>query len=366
MNVKVTQENLHNALTSVSRVASQRSALPILSNILLHTEDKSLFLTATNLEIAIRVRVAGKVEKDGRLAVPARLLNDFISSLPKGTLSLAKTKQFSLKVSMKNYESTINGFDPEEYPSIPAKAAGEMIKVESTKLKQALQQTTLAASTDEARQTLTGVYIHTANDHLYMVATDSYRLAEKKLAANKKSLSHNVPATTMQEVLRNLTDSSEEKVEITLSENQAVFDIGPAVIISRLIDGKYPDYKQIIPASSETTAEVDREEFIAVVRVASLFAKESAGSITLKVQEDAQEISVEAVASQVGENTSSTPATVHGDGEVSLNSRYLLDALQVMTSEKVVFSLSGRHNPCVLKPLEKPADYLHLIMPLKS
>ena len=267
---------------------------------------------------------------------------------------------------MKNYESVINGADPEEYPSIPDKAAGEVIKIDPAKLKQALTQTVLAASTDEARQTLTGVYIHSNSDGLYMVATDSYRLAEKKLAGTKKEINHNIPVTTMQEVLRNISDTDDEKVEMTLSENQAVFAIGPAVIISRLIDGKYPDYKQIIPKESEVTAEVDREEFIAVVRVASLFAKESAGSVTLRIQEDSQEISVEAVASQVGENTSSTPAKVQGSGELSLNSRYLIDALQVMTSEKVVFSVSGRHNPCVLEPLEKPVDYLHLIMPLKK
>jgi DNA polymerase-3 subunit beta len=145
-----------------------------------------------------------------------------------------------------------------------------------------------------------------------------------------------------------------------------VFVLGPVVIISRLIDGKYPDYRQIIPKESEVVAEVNREEFISVVRVASLFAKESAGSIMIRVQEESQDISVEAVASQVGENTSSTAATVRGSGEVSLNSRYLIDALQVMTSEKVSFKLSGRHNPCVLQPSEKSADYLHLIMPLKS
>lgn len=366
MNVKVTQENLHKALSSVSRVASQRGALPILSNILLHTEDKSLFLTATNLELAVRVRVAGKVQKDGRLAVPARLLNDFISSLPGGTISLSQTKQHALKVSMKNYESVINGADPEEYPSIPARAPGETIILSAAKLKQALQQITLAASTDEARQTLTGVYIHSNKDGLYMVATDSYRLAEKKLSATAKNVNHNVPAATMQEVLRNLSDSKDEKAEITLNENQAVFSIDTTVIISRLIDGKYPDYKQIIPAQSDVVAEVDREELLAVVRVASLFAKESAGSVTINIQEDSQQISVEAVASQVGENTSSTPAKVEGSGEVSLNSRYLIDALQVMTGQKVSFMISGKHSPCVLRPLDKSADYLHLIMPLKS
>jgi len=364
MKIKVTQENLSAALSAVSRVASGRSALPILSNILLHTEDKALFLTATNLELAVRARVGGKVEKSGKLAIPARLLNDFVSSLPKGTLTLEQTKKQALKVTAEHHESTINGADPEEFPSIPDEVPGQTISIETNKLKEALQQTTLAASADEARQVLTGVYVHSEDDGTYIVATDSYRLAEKKMGAAKKDVSHNIPATSMQEVLRNL-DGSDGKVEINLSENQAVFTIGQVVIISRLIDGKYPDYRQIIPKSAEATASIEKEELLSVVKVASLFARESAGSVLVRLSEEDQTISVESIASQTGENISTTSAKVEGSGEASLNSRYLMDALQVTDGKEVKFQLSGKHSPCVVRPNDKD-DYTHLVMPLKS
>lgn len=363
MKVRVTQEKLNSALGAVSRVAAQRSALPILSNILLHTENKALYLTATNLELAITARAGGKVDKSGQLAIPARLLTDFIGSLPSGDLVLEQDKKHALKVTAENYDSTINGADPEEYPSIPEEVAGETLTLPAAQLKTALQQTVLAASNDEARQVLTGVYIHSENDGVYIVATDSYRLAEKKIEAKAKQFAHNIPALTMQEVLRNIGD--QENVAINLSENQAVFRLGDVTIISRLIDGKYPDYRQIIPKESSATAEVDREELLSITKVAGLFARESAGSVIVKVDEADQAISVESIASQTGENTSTTPAKVKGSGEASLNSRYFVDALQAMTSEKVKFQLSGKHSPCVLKPDSKD-NYTHLIMPLKS
>jgi len=364
MKIRVTQENLSAALSAVSRVASGRSALPILSNILIHTEDKALYLTATNLEIAIKARVGGKVEKSGRLAIPARLLNDFVSSLPRGELMLEQTKKHALKVTAEHHESTINGADPEEFPSIPDEVPGETLSLDGAKLKEALQQTIMAASADEARQVLTGVFLHSEGVESYVVATDSYRLAEKKLDAGKVEMAHNVPASAMQEVLRNL-DNNEEKVMLNLSENQAVFTLGTVVIISRLIDGKYPDYKQIIPKSAEATAEIEKEELISIVRVAGLFARESAGSVVVRVSEEDQKISVEAIASQTGENMSTAEAKVTGEGEASLNSRYLLDALQAMDSNKVEFQLSGKHSPCVIRPIGTK-DYTHLVMPLKS
>ena len=173
------------------------------------------------------------------------------------------------------------------------------------------------------------------------------------------------PATTMQEVLRNLPDT-EEKTEVVLSANQAVFKIGQTVVISRLIDGKYPDYRQIIPTASEAEAELDKDEFLSIVRVASLFARESAGSIMVSLSEQDGQVRVTTVASQAGENTSTATAKVKGDGEVALNARYLIEALQTIDGESVIFKISGKHSPCILRPNEKTPDYTHLIMPLKS
>lgn len=367
MRLKVTQRNLHKALSVVSRVAASRSTLPILSNILIKAEKSTVTLAATNLEIAITVSVPGKIEEEGSITVPARLMNDFVSSLPDETIDLSLENQ-SLKIKTEKYKSTINGVSAEEFPSLPEIKETKVQKIKSPVLKKALQQTIMAASSNEARQVLTGIYVHSYEDRLFFAATDSYRLAEKDVLEFKqdKEVKLIVPATALQEVLRILDDSDEE-IEFVYDEGQIMFKLGEVELISRLIDGNYPDYRQLIPKESDISFTIKRSDFIDITKVSSLFARESAGSITLQVSEGSQEISIRSIASQVGDNTSKAQAEVTGDGEVTLNSRYLLDALNAFNSEHVSFSFSGKISPCIIRAAgEKTNDYLHIVMPLRS
>ena len=366
MKLAVTQENLSKGLGLVGRVAGgSRTSLPVLQNVLITAENNSLRLSATNLEIAMRLTVGAKVEQEGTITVPARLAQDFVSSLPSGTINL-KLDGTRLEVETDNYRSVLNGVPSDEFPAIPEISSSNQLTVDAAVLKDAIGQVVIAASHDETRPVLTGVWLHTFEKFLYLVATDSYRLAERKLVATEDEVDLLIPVTAMQDVLRIISEA-EEEVTILYDEQQVCFKIGNVELTSRLIEGKYPDYRQLIPKKTEISASLSRQDLINITKVSSLFARESAGSVTLELNEGDQSLAIRSVASQVGENSAKATALVEGELEVALNSRYLLDALGVIDESEVVFACDGKTSPCILRPGGKnPTTYTHIIMPLRS
>lgn len=363
MKLQVTQENLSRALSNVARVASTRNALPILSNVLIKTIDNRVCIAATNLNIAITHFIGSKVKEEGSITVPARLMQDFVSSLPQGVIDI-QVDETKLKIKADQYKSTINGALADDYPVMPQIKNGTSWNVTATALKKALQQVVLAASNDEARPILTSVYFHTEKGSLFVAATDSYRLAERKIIDLKQDVKLLVPASAMQDLLRIINDY-EDDVVVTHDEQQVLFTVGDVELVTRLIDGNYPDYRKLIPASFSTSATLPKSELVNITKVSSLFARESAGSITLELDEDEKKVSIRSIASQLGENTATATAKVTGTSGITLNSRYLLDALAVIGDQEVNLAFNGKLEPCVLRGTEEK-DYLHLIMPLKS
>jgi DNA polymerase-3 subunit beta len=363
MKLQVTQENLSKALGSVARVASSRGTLPILSNVLLKTVDGRLSIAATNLDIAITHYIGSKVSDEGAITVPARLMQDFVGSLPSGVIEL-KLEDLKLHIQAEKYNSVINGVSAEDYPVMPAISDGQSWKIPGKLLKQALQQVVIAASSDEARPVLTGVYWHTHEGKLYMVATDSYRLAEKSLINMKEDVDLLIPASALQDLLRLLGDY-EDEVTVTHDDQQVLFQVGDVELVTRLIEGKYPDYRKLIPRSFASDATLKKAELTNITKVSSLFARESAGSVTINLDASDQLVSIRSIASQIGENTASASATITNEGSITLNSRYILDALHALGGEDVQISFNGKLEPCVLAD-PKAGDYLHVVMPLKS
>jgi DNA polymerase-3 subunit beta len=198
-----------------------------------------------------------------------------------------------------------------------------------------------------------------------LAATDGYRLSEKRLVATKSEVQAIIPTSTLQEVLRTLNEDINE-VEVLFDESQVRFRMNDTEITSRLIDGNLPDYRQLIPASSETVITIPRNEFAQITKVAGLFARESGGSVTITADADKNKLSLHSVASELGENTSEADAEVAADGQVTLNSRYLTEALGVVDADSVEFRFSGKLSPCVLSAATADSDYQHIIMPLKS
>lgn len=366
MKLQVTQENLSKALNNVAKIATTRNTLPILSNVLLKTVDNRLCVAATDLNIAITQYIGSKVTEEGSITVPARLTQDFISSLPPGTIEL-KLEETKLKISTDQHRSTINGTSSEDYPVMPKIKNGQKWKTNSEALKKALNQTIIAASNDEARPVLTGVNFHSENKKLFLVATDSYRLAEKLLSEAKDDIDVLVPASSLQDLLRVL-DTASEEVEITSDEQQILFKTGDTELVTRLIDGKFPDYKRLIPAKFETSAILSRSELANITKVSSLFARETGGSVALEVDSDKKEINMSSMASQVGENSANAAAKeTKGSGKITLNSRFIIDALNAIDSEEIFIGFNQKLEPFIIKKAnEKEDDYKHIIMPLKS
>ena len=367
MELSVMQENLSRALGAASRVASTKTQLPILGNILLRTDGHRLMVAATNLEIATTQHIGAKIAGNGAITIPARLITEFVSNLPKTTVKL-KVDDNKLHIKADGYKSTINGTLADDFPELPTineKTAVSFV-INTADLKQAIGQTILTASSDTTRPVLTGVYWHSHEGFLYLAATDGYRLSERKLVATKSDVAAIIPTTTLQEVLRAINDEINE-VEVLFDDSQVRFRMGDAEITSRLIDGNFPDYRQLIPPSSETNITLSRTDFAQITKVAGLFARESGGSVTITADADKSKLSLHSVASELGENTSETAAEITADGQVTLNSRYLTEALGVIDGESVVFRFSGKLSPCVLSPNQKDGgDYQHIIMPLKS
>lgn len=363
MKLQVTQENLSKALGNVSRVANTRGTLPILSNVLLKTVGNRLSIAATNLDIAITHYIGSKVSEEGSITVPARLMQDFVGSLPGGVIDLS-LDDYKLDIKTDKYQSVINGVSAEDYPVVPAITDGKSWKVSAKVLKSGLQQVVMAASNDEARPVLTGVFMHSHDGALFMVATDSYRLAEKRLMKTTEDIKLLIPATALQDLLRILGEYDAD-VEVTHDDQQVLFKVGDVELVTRLIEGNYPDYRKLIPAAFASSAKLKRTDLTNITKVSSLFARESAGSVTINLEEKSSQVSIRSVASQLGENTSSAVADVQGDGSITLNSRYILDALHALNGEDVTFSFNGKLEPTVLAD-PKADDYLHVIMPLKS
>lgn len=366
MELTVTQENLNKALSAVGRVASTKTQLPILSNILLRTDGNRLLVAATNLEIASTQYIGAKISKPGAITIPAKLITEFISNLPKDSIEL-KVVNDNLHIKSGSYTSTINGFIADDFPELPTINESSSIRysINIDDFKQAVSQTIITTSSDTTRPVLTGVFWNSFEGQLYLAATDGYRLSERRLVETKSDISAIIPTQTLQEVLRNISDDHNE-VDILFDETQVRFRINESEIISRLIDGNFPNYRQLVPKTSESSAVLNKSEFIRITKIAGLFSRESGGSVTINLDKDKQKLAVHSIASQSGENNSEIGAKITADGQITLNYRYLSEALSVLDGDEVEFSFSGKVAPCILKSTKDDTNYYHIIMPLKS
>lgn len=367
MKVDVTQEKLARALSAASRVASAKSGLPILGNILLRTDGKQLYIAATNLEVAITERLGAKVESKGSVTAPARLISDFVSNLPKDTVHV-EVKSSKIHITSGHYSSTINGVSDEEFPELPRveDKGGVKFSLSADDFKEAAGQTIIAASSDSTRPVLTGVYVHTHEGSLYFAATDGYRLAEKKITNVSSDVAAIIPVSTIQEVLRMINDEVDQ-IDILLDDTQVTFTMGTAEVTSRLIDGNFPDYRQLIPAKNATECNIEVDELKRIVKLAALFARETSGGIKLTVDTEKNTLSINSIASELGENTSELDVKTAGEtSTITLNSRYLNDVLGVIANDQITLGFSGKLAPCVVTPAAKKSDYKHIVMPIKS
>ena len=367
MEVTLAQEKLAKALAIAGRIATNKANLPVLNNVLLRADKSHLVVAATNLEIAATTSIGAKIAKPGSITVPAKLLSEFVNNLPSKNPVDLKIKANGLQVHCAGYTSTLNGIDADDFPELPT--INEKTSVHYTlstqDFKQAISQTIFASSSDVTRPVLTGVYWYSRDGWLYLVGTDGYRLAERRLVETTSEVAAIIPTSTLQEVLRSINESTEE-VDVLFDESQVRFRVDEIEITSRLIEGKYPDYRKLLPEKTDPVATVRTDELVRTTKIAGLFARESGGSVTLSSDKEVQKVSIESVASDVGENNSEIDAAVLSDGKISLNSRYLAEVLSVIDAKEITITFTGKLTPIVIASTKKDANYTHIIMPLKS
>lgn len=376
------QENLKRGLNIVGHITTKNINLPILNNILIRATDGNIELISTNLEIGVTHQLRGKVESEGEFTVDSKLITEYVALLSGEDKVLAEEKDGELRVEAGTYKTKIKGESAKEFPLIPVIPKKSFYKCPLIDFKKALNSVVFAVSTSENRVELTGVLFSFNSKTLSLAATDSYRLAEKELMVEYRAASDEeaeigteetkliVPAKTIQELLRILNNwdganlSEDEGVNIYISDNQIMFTVDSVELISRLISGQYPDYKQIIPTQSQTRAIVDRQELIRATKAAALFSKTGINDITLKFVKN--KILISSYSGASGESQIEVSSDNQGeDNEITINFRYLLDGLNNIDGARVRIGLVNPNTPCLLTS-EKDDNYLYIVMPIRQ
>ena len=376
MKVICLQENLSAALADVGRAVASRTPLPITSNVLISTDVGRLRLSATNLELTITTWIGAKVEEEGVVTVPARLLGEFVGSLPSEDVHLTGAPGGkSLKVTCARFQANIAGTDPEEFPPTPTVEDGFEVNIGTDLLKQAIDGVAFAAATEDSRPVLTGVQIEIKDGGLVLAAADGFRLAvhETKLADEiPESSAIIVPAKSLQEVSR-LASGKDYPVKIKVNEGktQVLFQFETAAVVSQLIQGTFPNYSQLVPKEHVSKTTVDVGEFARATRAASIFARDGSGIVRLQTSEGEEDgiggLSVSARSEEVGDNQGEVTATIEGDpAKIAFNSKYLSEVLGVLGHGMVALETSSPSSPGVLRPLSpsEGVSYVHVIMPM--
>lgn len=378
MNFACTQENLVQGLTMVSHVTGKNVNLPVLGNVLLKVENGGLRLSATNLELAVGCLVRGKVESEGEYSAPAKLLLDFVSLLPSGKVEL-ELKEEGLEIRSNGQETMIRGLPASEFPLLPKLAKNEGYHMSSASLKRALGQVTFAVSVSESRPELAGVACFFGGSdgeaRVTLAATDSYRLAERHVALSGSGAERRiiVPARSMLEMARIISSYKDEigaaeEMIWSCTDNQLVATFGNVELVTRLIEGAFPPYRDIVPKQFRTEAVLPRAELQKAVRAASLFSRQGMFDVHLAFDSAKGECTVKSADQGTGKTTSVVKGTVTGEGNVvTLNYRYLNDGLAAVASENVRLSVIDAGNPVLVLPEPVASEeYCYLVMPIRS
>lgn len=373
------QENLKKGLNIVSHTSSKNINLPILNNILIKTYSGEIEFIGTNLEIGVNSKIRGKVESDGEFTVNSRLITDYINLLSSGEKVLFKLVDSELIIESGNYKTKIKGESSKEFPLIPTIESNNIFSFEIESFRKALNSVIFSVSTSENRLELTGVLFFFSKDSLDLAATDSYRLAEKNLKIDKninKDLKEDldnfkliIPAKTVQELLRILNNVSElsdgdGKINISFSDNQILFTFNSTSLISRIINGNYPDYKQIIPTQTKTSALVNKVELVRAIKAASLFSKNGMNDILLQFKKN--QILISSFSGASGESKIKIDSKNDGEeNEITINFKYILDGLNNIDSELIEILVLNNNSPCIIKK-SGTDDYLYIVMPIRQ
>jgi len=363
MKITINHKNLSRGLSIVERVVAKNPSLPILNNILIKTENGRLKLSATNLEIGVNYFLGAKTEETGEIAIPARIFSDFINNLTEEKVTLT-TKNNILNINTEKYKTQILGFESKDFPIIPKIKNSSFLSVPTKILKSGLLSVLDSVAISETRPELSGVYIQVSPSRLVLAATDSFRLAERVIELNQKdNISFILPRSTVLELIKILNDIGDD-ILIKYGDNQVAFYTEDFEIVSRLIDGSYPDYKKVIPDKYISRVLVKKEELEKNIRLAGIFSSSIAD---IKLNCSDKNITITAKNSDKGEIQVVVDALLKNEPfDISLNHHYLLDGLKIIPTEHVIIEYTGHGSPLVIRPEYDNKDLTYLIMPLRK
>ncbi len=373
MKVSCLQENLARGLSIVSRAVATRSTLPVLSNIMLSTDESRLKLSATNLEIGINCWIGARVEQQGATTIPARMLSDFVNSLPPEQIDLELiTRTQTVNIKCGRYEANIKGIDAQEFPLILVPEEDHRIRVAPDALRSAIDQVAFAAATDESRPVLTGVLAEVSSKGLSFASADGYRLSLSSIELKDEPeypISAIIPARALQE-LRRISAEQTDMIEMLVapSRNQVFFHLKNVDLVSQLIEGQFPDFRHTIPSEHATRVVASTAELLQATRMAFIFARESANVVRLQVVPGSEStlgrLVITATSSEHGDNVSELDVTVEGNPiEIAFNAKYLIDALSVISEAEVAIEMRDPTSPGVLRPVGND-HFVHVTMPM--
>ena len=375
MNIICIKENLKEILDNAIRIIKYNSTLPILNNFLLTAENGRLKISSTDLEIGFTSYVSSKILKDGSITVPAQLLSQFVNNLPNKNIGI-EVKNQKLYLNCDNIKATINGLNSDDFPIIPKIKEAPILVINSKLLKESLGSVVNSAAPPNARPEISSVYLRIDPDQIKFVSTDSFRLAHKTLFSTSDNLSNKIkidysksqniiiPLRTAGEILRIIGDK-DVNVGISIDKNQILFDLGDTQLISRLIEGNYPDYEAIIPKSSETKCRVSTNDLEEAVKLSGCFSSRL-NEVSLKTNKEGSHIEVFSNNNEVGDHRAKINTDIIGnDVQTTFNWHYLLDGLKNIKNDEIILEFNGEQKPAVIRPAQGE-DFFYIIMPIRG
>ncbi len=384
MKLTCTQEKFKKAISNSERVVSKQNTLPILNNILFETEGGGLKISATNLEIGISNQIGAKIEKEGKITIPAKLISNFINNLPSGENIQIELDGQSLKIKSGPSKAIIKGLLADEFPLLPKKSSEYILTLSSVKLKSIITKVISCVAFNETRQELTGINLIFKEKEIYFASTDSFRLVENKLLLEEKNIKPGyedfiakkdsiiIPANTFAELARIVNGEIEEEINIAIEDGQIFFEIDGVHMVSRLINGKYPEYKHIMPKDFQTRIVGDKSNIQGAVKMASVFSKTKNSEIVFKIDSETNKFFIEARSVECGENSTELIVDIVGPSqEIVFNAKYLLDGINIINTNKIAILMNNASSPVAIKEVDEKTgevleEYVYIVMPIKG
>ena len=364
MKIECVKEKLHIAVSKAEKVVGKNINIPALSCLLFETKGNNLFIRSTNIDLGLEISIPVKVEEGGKVAIPATVISSFLGNITEDKNIYLETIENTLKIYTSHNEANIKTISFDDFPTIPMVDAGKTCKINSKDLGNGIRSVIYSSSVSSVKPELSSVYLYSNEENLVFVATDSFRLAEKTVKTKKSVQIPGIliPFKNASDILK-IIDNTDEEIEINSTKNQISFTFGGIYLVSRVIDGTFPDYKQILPKEEKAKVVVLKQDLINTLKISNIFS-DNFNQMNISAQSGAKNIEVKTKNSNIGENTNKIDASIEGESiAVNFNYRYIVDCLNSISSDSICLSFNGINKPLIIRGTSDKT-FTYLVMPM--